>query len=355
MSVPSKHRATYVHAKGEAPKISDRTLGELKPGEIAIKIVATAINPVDWKIRDYGLFIAPNWEYPAILGSDGSGTVAAVGQDVSGFNIGDRVFFQSGYADDDVSTFQEYIKLPAEVVARTPNNISDEEGSGIVLATMAAATAFYDKTGQGMKAPWDQGGSDVGKGKAIIILGGSSSVGQYAIQLARLSGFERIITNASKAHHSHLQELGAHVVLERNASSPEDFQKALDGLPLEFVFDTIAHKETQTLGIKILQLTNTQNSRVVTVMPADDEVKKLGETKSPNVPVNPIMGIALKPELRYLITGLTDSLGGQNGWIAKGQFKPNRVEVIKGGLEKIQEGMEKNRQGVSGVKVVIQY
>lgn len=354
MHFPFKHRAAYVHAKGEAPKISDRTLGEVKPGEIAIKIAATAINPVDWKIRDYGLFLVPNWQYPAILGSDGSGTVAAVGKDVSGFKVGDRVFFQSGYGDDDVSTFQEYIKIPAEIVAKTPKNISDEEASGIVLATMAAATAYYDKTGQGLKAPWVEGGDKVGKGKAIVVLGGSSSVGQYAIQLARLSGFERIITNASAVHHDYLQSLGAHVVLDRNASGLEDFQKALEGSSLEFVFDTIAFKETQTLGVEILQATNTKNSRVVIVGSVNEDAKKLGESKEPHVTVQQIMGIALKPELRYLIKGLTDSLGGQDGWVSKGEFKPNRVEVIRGGLEKLQDGMEKNKQGVSGVKVVVQ-
>jgi NADPH:quinone reductase-like Zn-dependent oxidoreductase len=287
MSIPSSHRAAYIHAKGSAPKISSRTLGSLKPGEIAIKISATAINPVDWKIRDYGLFLVPNWQYPAILGSDGSGTVAGVGQDVSDFNVGDRVFFQSGYGDDDVSTFQEYIKMPAEAVAKTPKNISDEEASGIVLATMAAATAFYDKTGQGLKTPWDEGGNGVGKGKAIVILGGSSSVGQYAIQLARLSGFDRIITNASATHHEYLKSLGAHVVLDRNASEVKDFQKALEGSKLEFVFDTIAFKETQVLGVEILQATNTQNSRVVIVGPVDEEAKKLGASKEPHVAVQP--------------------------------------------------------------------
>lgn len=150
---PARHRAAYVHDKGKAPQISDRSLGELNSHELAIKISATAINPVDWKIRDYGLFLVANWQYPAILGSDGSGTVVAVGKDVEGFNVGERVFFQSGYGDDNVSTFQEYIKIPAEIVAKTPNNISDEEASGIVLASMAAATAYYDKTGQALKAP----------------------------------------------------------------------------------------------------------------------------------------------------------------------------------------------------------
>ena len=355
MHFPSKHRAAYINAKGEAPQISERTLGELKPDEVAIKISATAINPVDWKIRDYGLFLVPNWQYPAILGSDASGTVAAIGQAVSGFNVGDRVFFQSGYGDDDVSTFQEYIKIPAEIVAKTPKNISDEEASGIVLASMAAATAYYDSTGQGLKAPWDDRGNEAGKGKAIVILGGSSSVGQYAIQLARLSGFEKIITNASAQHHDYLQSLGAHVVLDRNASGLVDFQKALRGSLLEFVFDTIAIKATQTLGVKILQGTNTHHSRVVIVGSVDEDARKLGESQKPRVGVQQIMGIALKPALRPIITGLTDCLGGESGWLAQGEFKPNRVDVLEGGLRKLQKGMERNKEGVSGVKVVVRY
>jgi NADPH:quinone reductase-like Zn-dependent oxidoreductase len=355
MSIPQTHRAAFIHGKGEAPKIAERTLGKVKPNEISIKIAATGINPVDWKLRDYGLFIVPGWEYPAILGSDGSGTVAAVGDDVSDFTVGERVFFQSGYGNADVSTFQEYINIPAEIVAKTPENISDEEAAGIVLATHAAAVAFYDKTGHGLTAPWAEGGSEIGKGKAVVVLGGSSSVGQYAIQLARLSGFERIVTNASAAHQNYLKELGAHVVLDRNASSAEDFSKALKGFPLEFVFDSISIKQTQVLGVEILQATGTKDSNVVLVGMVDEEAKKLGESKEPHVAIKMVMGIALAPHLRYLISALTDSLGGEKGWIASGKFKPNHVEVTQGGLEKLQEGMEKNKAGVSGVKVVVKY
>lgn len=355
MSVPSSHRAAFLHGKGEAPKISERTLGEVKPDEIAIKVSATAINPVDWKLRDYGLFIVPGWDYPGILGSDGSGTVAAIGSSVSGFQVGDRVFFQSGYGSDDVSTFQEYIKLPAEIVAKTPKNVSDEEVSGVVLATHAAAVAFYDKSGHGLTPPWDAGGDVVGKDKAVVILGGSSSVGQYAIQLARLSGFSRIITHSSLKHENLLKELGAHVVLDRNTASVQDFEKALNGVPLEFVFDSISVKETQKLGVGLLQATKTQGSDVVTVTPIDEEVKSEAEKGEPKVNMKQIMGIALAPHLRYLIKGLTDNLGGESGWIAKGQFKPNAVEVIEGGLEKLQDGLEKNKKGVSGVKVIVKY
>ena len=58
---------------------------------------------------------------------------------------------------------------------------------------MAAAVGLYHSTGLGLAAPWDN--KNAGKGKAIVILGGSSSVGQYTVQLARLSGYSKIVTN----------------------------------------------------------------------------------------------------------------------------------------------------------------
>ena len=61
------------------------------PGEILVRVEASALNPVDWKIRDYDFFIK---EYPAILGSDSAGTVEAVGANVKTFQKGDKVYVQ---------------------------------------------------------------------------------------------------------------------------------------------------------------------------------------------------------------------------------------------------------------------
>ncbi|KAK4999478.1 hypothetical protein LTR66_001498 [Elasticomyces elasticus] len=177
-------------------------------------------------MRDHTKFIH---DYPAILGSDAAGIIVSAGPNVADFAIGDRVFFQGIIGKYVSSTFQEYCKLPAALVSLTPSNISDEEAAGISLATMVVI---------------DKGGEQVGKGKVIVITGGSSSVGQYAIQMARLSGFERIITNASVTHHEHLRELGAHIVLDRDHSDPNDFKAAIGDWPLEFVFDAISAKAT---------------------------------------------------------------------------------------------------------------
>lgn len=165
-------------ARNEQDTLVERSLPSLCSGEVAIKITATAINPIDWKMRDFDVFIP---SYPAILGSDAAGEIAAVGSDVHYLRVGDRVFFQGDIGSYDSYTFKNYAKIEAVVVAKTLQKISDDEASGNVLASMAALTGFYDSTGNGLTAPYETGGHQVGARFAVVIIGGSSSMGQYAI------------------------------------------------------------------------------------------------------------------------------------------------------------------------------
>ncbi|KAE8372708.1 chaperonin 10-like protein [Aspergillus bertholletiae] len=349
MPVPDIFKAATVNEPRAQHAVSSRSLQPLESGEVAIKITATAINPVDWKIRDYNIFIK---EFPAVLGSDAAGEIAALGPDVSNFAVGDRVFFQGIIGRYDYSTFQQYCKMPAALVSKTPSNISDEQAAGISLATVAVVTAFYDKSGHGLTPPWDKNGAQVGNGKAIVIIGGASSVGQYAIQLARLSGFEKIVTNASPQNHECLKQLGAHVVLDRAHSTPEDFKAAIGGLPLEFVFDSISVKATQLLGVEIAQATQSGADKVVTVQSVDSDAVALGQSKEPKVEVKQVLGLGSSPTLRYLSEPLVKHLGGEDGYIAKNLFVPNRVHLVQGGLSAVEQALTKNKEGVSGEKVV---
>lgn len=356
MSVPESHKAAVVPTPGAKTTVADRSLPALAPGEVAIKITATAINPVDWKIRDYKIFLE---KYPAVLGSDAAGTIAALGPEVTGFSVGERVFFQGIIGNYDASTFQQYCKMPASLVAKTPGSIKDEEAAGIMLASVAVLTAFYDRTGHHLAAPWSEGGEQAGKGKAIVILGGSSSVGQYAVQMAKISGFERVVTNSSAKHVDHLKALGADVVLDRaTQNTPDDYKTAIgEQLPLAFVFDSISSKETQLEGVRILAATKTQNSHVITVQGVDAEAKELGEKiggqEGVKIEVKQVMGLGSSPALRYLSEPLAKHLGGEDGYIAKGRFVPNRPLVVEGGLGKLEDALERNKKGVSGEKVVI--
>jgi NADPH:quinone reductase-like Zn-dependent oxidoreductase len=355
MGIPTSFQGCEVPTAKAQNVVKERKLSPLNQDEIGIKITATAINPVDWKMRDHDAFLK---EYPAVLGSDAAGVVAAVGSNVSGFQVGDRVFFQGIVGKYESSTFQQYCKMPAELVSKTPDNISDEQAAGISLATVAVVTAFYSKQGHNLTPPWESGGPKAGQGKAIVILGGASSVGQYAIQLARLSGYDKIVTNASANNHEFLKSLGAHVVLDRSQSDPADFSSAIgDDQSLDFVFDAISITPTQKLAVQILQEAGV-NGHVVTVhtvVPADvdPEAKELGQSKEPTVDIKQVLGLGSSPDLRYLSEPLAKALGGPDGHVARGSFVPNRPHVVPGGLASLEDALSLNKQGVSGKKVVI--
>lgn len=356
MSVPTTFKAAVIpEAGGQHHILTDRELAPLAPGEVAIKITATAINPVDWKLRDNPNYRVYYKTYPAVSGSDAAGTVAALGPGVTSLAVGDRVFFQGIIGTYDSSTFQQYCKMPAALLVKTPASISDEQAAGVALATVAALVGFYHESGHGVAPPpWEAGGEKSGIGKAVVVLGGSSSVGQYAIQLAKLSGFERIITNASARHVDFVKSLGADVVLDRAVhGSAEDFKAAVGDLPLTFVFDAVSEKDTQLLGVKILQTTKTEGSHVIIVQNINAEAKELGQAQEPKVDIQFVMGVSWAENKRSLSEPFYESLGGENGYIAKGKFVPNRPVVVPGGLGALDTALDKNKKGVSGEKVVI--
>lgn len=355
MTIPSTFQGCELRTPKAKLSLVQHSLPPLEPNEVGIKITATAINPVDYKMRDYDAFLK---EYPAVLGSDAAGIVVAVGSNVKEFQVGDRVFFQGIIGKNESSTFQQYCKMPAELVSKTPANISDEEAAGIMLATVAVMTAFYAEQGHGLTPPWEEGGRRVGEGKSIVIIGGASSVGQYAIQMARLSGYDRIVTNASSNNHEFLKKIGAHVVLDRSTSTPDAFFEALGGLPLDFVFDAISASSTQQLGIQILRKAKVPGSHLVivhVVVPdvPDPEAKALGQSEKPRIEIKQILGLGSSPALRHLSEPLAKFLGGPDGYIAQGLFTPNRPHVVPGGLSAIEEALALNKSGVSGKKVVI--
>ncbi|EHA19745.1 hypothetical protein CBS147343_2976 [Aspergillus niger] len=350
MSLPDTYLAATVPTPQSPHTLTTHPVPTPNANEVLIKITATAVNPVDWKMRDYNFFLT---EYPAVLGSDASGTIAAVGPNVTTFTPGDRVFFQGIIGNYAASTFQQYCVMPAELVSRTPSNISDEQAAGISLASVAVVTGMYDSTGHGIApAPWAEGGDAAGKGKAIAILGGASSVGQYAIQFARLSGFTKIITNASVVHREYLQGLGAHVVLDRKIAKAEDFVAAAGEVPIRYVYDAISMKETQVLGVEIAKASKGAAKAVVTVLGAEKEAAELGKEGEHQVEVRQILGIGASPKLRHVSEPMVKALGGEDGWIAKGLFVPNRVRVVPGGLGAVEEALKTNKEGVSGEKVV---
>ncbi|EPQ26820.1 uncharacterized protein PFL1_05455 [Pseudozyma flocculosa PF-1] len=346
MSVPTSFKAAVIPEPNAQHQLSERTVPALKDDEVLIRNTAAAVNPIDWKLRQFNVF---NLTYPTVLGTDGAGEVVALGSAVTNLKLGDRVFYQGIYGTADACTFQQYSVLPAVLAGRTPDNISDREAATVTVATVAAATALYDKNGQGLTAPWDQGGDQVGKGKAIVILGGSGSVGQYAIQLALLSGFDRVITNSSPSHFDYVLSLGAHAVLDRSTATAQDYIDAAGSAEIDVVFDTISVPDSVLLATEIRSLAG-GGGKVSIIVPTTPEITRLAAAK--NVEFLNTRGFAWKD--RHLGEPLMENLGGERGYIATGRFRPNRVTLVPGGLAHIEDAFAKCKQGVSGVKIVIE-
>lgn len=85
---PTQQKVLYLTKKQGSFEVHTADVPKPGPGQILVKVEATALNPVDWKIPAHGLFIEA---FPAILGSDAAGTVEELGEGVTGFAKGDRV------------------------------------------------------------------------------------------------------------------------------------------------------------------------------------------------------------------------------------------------------------------------
>ncbi|MFF2847767.1 NADP-dependent oxidoreductase [Streptomyces sp. NPDC058001] len=183
----------YAFTRNGGPEVEafvDRETPRPDPGQLLVAVRAAGVNPVDWKLRGgYRRAGDAPAEFPQIFGNEVAGVVATIGEDVTGFAVGDAVFgnpVTGGYA--------EYTLLPAALTAHKPDDLSFT-----VAATLpvAAATA-YDGVRQLALAP----------GATLLVTGAGGGVGAAAAQIARAEGV-RVVGVASEGKKEFVESLGA--------------------------------------------------------------------------------------------------------------------------------------------------
>ncbi|KAG8218886.1 chaperonin 10-like protein [Butyriboletus roseoflavus] len=246
-------KALWLSEIGAEFTVGESDIPEPGPGEVLVKLEATAINPIDWRVQREGFFLIK--EYPAIIGENGSGVVTKVGDGVTNLVTGDRVTFQTAFGVK-YGTFQQYCLAVAELASKVPDNVSFDETAPISATFNPFAIATYAQMPQGIAftPPFETGGPGKYANKPIIIMGGTSSVGQYAIQLAKLSGFSPIITTASVQHKDYLLSLGATHVLDRKLPTAALKEQVTNivGTPVMYIFDAVSLEETQQTAYDLL-------------------------------------------------------------------------------------------------------
>lgn len=198
-------RAAVYDTYGDADVISVREHDEppVGPDTVLVRVKATSVNPVDWKIRLGYLQAAYPHHLPIIPGWDVSGVVEAVGPAVvTGIEVGDEVW---GYVRrDDVQwgTSAELVPAPERTVARKPASLSFEEAAAVPLAGLTAYQALVEAL-------------DVKAGERVLVHAAAGGVGQFAVQIAAARGCE-VVGTASPKNHEMLRSLGVSEVIDYN-------------------------------------------------------------------------------------------------------------------------------------------
>lgn len=196
------------------------------PGEIRIKVEAFGLNRAELLFRQ-GLYLERP-RIPSRIGYEAAGVVDAVGPDVTGVQVGDRVGTIPGFSMRKYGVYGETAIVPANIVAPCPDQLSPVQSAAIWMAYMTAYGALAELGG-------------LGKGDAVIITAASSSVGLAAIQITRRLGGTAIATTRGAAKKQALLDAGAdHVIVTGEEDLPRRVREITDGGGARLVFDAVA-------------------------------------------------------------------------------------------------------------------
>lgn len=205
-------------------ELQDVPVPELSFGELQVRVLATAINPLDYQIRrgDYPEYVP----LPAIIGHDVSGVVEKIGPGVIDFKVGDEVFYTPKIFGPKGGSYAEYNVVPEALVTHKPANLSHEEAAS---TTLVAGTAWEALVTRARLHP----------AESVLIHGGAGGVGSIAVQLAKAMG-ATVYTTCRSRDTDFVRELGADHAIDFMS---QDYVKEIADLTgkkgVNVVFDTI--------------------------------------------------------------------------------------------------------------------
>lgn len=335
------NQAAWLDGKGKTLRVADADLPKPTADEVVIKNHAIAINPVDWKIQDTGMFIQ---KWPVVLGCDVAGEIVEVGSNVKHLQKGDRVLGHcTSLASQDSRNggFQLYSATPAAITAKIPDSTSYSQASVLPLALDTAAAGLYGSRQNGFMGLEIPTLTPIQSGKTLVVYGASSSVGALTVQLAVASGVH-VIAVASERNHAFVRSLGASETFDYKSSSVvDDIAKAVKAAePRNFigVYDSISNADSYKITVPVMEKCGPGNLAVTLPGPQNvPDTVKVGNVFGITKVTHPVWHSYVPEALQ------------------QGKLKcvPEPL-VIGKGLESVQKGCDENKKGVSAKKVVIE-
>ncbi|KAJ5949833.1 hypothetical protein N7454_001417 [Penicillium verhagenii] len=312
-----------------------------KEDQVLIRVVVSGTNPKDWKL--------PRWTGKANNeGDDIAGYVEAVGEGVVGFTKGDKVAaFHEMMTTD--GSYAEYAIAPAHTTFHIPAKTSFEEAATLPLAAMTAAVGLYQRLD--LPLPWNPTKEQT----PLVVYGGASAVGAFALKFAKLSNIHPLIVVAGKGA-SFVETLidrskGDTIIDYREGDEAirTKIKAAAGGKPIHHAYDAVSEKGSW----ENLRATLTAPGKITTVLPCegenDDNKIVIHRTMVGTVHMPPSEGLTI--EDREFGAAFYPFIGRG---LAGGWFSGHPYEVRPGGLGGLQGALQGLADGkASAVKYVV--
>ena len=179
------------------------------PGQVVVRILASSLNPVDWKIASGTMREIFPIKLPFIPGGDFSGVVDEVGVGKIDFQRGDEIY---GYSFDG-GAYAEFIVIDSNMISLKPKTLSHVEAVSLSMVAQTASQALEE--------------ADLKAGQTIVIHGAGGAVGDVAVQLAKEKG-ARVIAVCRAESVERLHSYGADEVLDSKLETFESVAKDVD-------------------------------------------------------------------------------------------------------------------------------
>ncbi|KAF5348206.1 hypothetical protein D9758_014643 [Tetrapyrgos nigripes] len=313
------------------------------PEQVLVKVIVAAQNPTDWKT-------VINFKRKGnVVGCEFAGVVALVGKNVKAeqVQVGQRVTGCVHGSIKPKGAFAEYLVAPSHLLIKLPDHLSFEQAAQVTIASTTAYCCLY----QTLSLPLPSDSTTPVTG-SLLIWGGNTSVGRLTIQLAKMSGLQRIISTSSPQNFDSLRKLGATDVFDyRDPQAGEKIHLCTNG-SLCMAVDCISE------GTTPYQVSTALSAAGGTIATVNPYVSRKNGIETVLTLVYTMLGdafefpIAYEPDPRQVEIGkricqmVTVLLADQ-------QIQLGPVKIIPRGLVGVAEGFEFMKRGaVTGEKIV---
>jgi NADPH2:quinone reductase len=237
----------------EVFQLVEKAKPTVKKGHMVVEVKATSVNPLDTMLRSIKLPWSAN--LPEVLHGDVAGIVSEVGEDVTGFIIGDEVYGMAGGINGVDGALAEFMLVDTRLMAKKPKTLTMKQAAALPLVSITSYEALVQKM-------------NVKAGDNVLIHGATGGVGHIAVQLAKVLG-ANVTSTYSPANEALAKTVGADNLIDYTTEEVADYvAKYTDGVGFDKVFDTVAGD-----NIKKSFEAAKFNGHVSTILPIEDPLQ----------------------------------------------------------------------------------